>query len=85
MSLQQVLEVARVQHLFWENELERAPRRDRDDCEFFRRQVKGEVAVLNAELAAAGAYRPAARAPDAQPEERLSSERPPTRMMRGLP
>jgi hypothetical protein len=84
MSLQQVLELVRVHHIFWENELQRASRRERGACEFFRQQVRDEVAVLTGEVEAAAAYRASLRSPHPESDQRLSSARPPTRMMRGL-
>lgn len=50
MSMQQVLEVVRRHHVFWQNELSRASEEDLRDCEFFHRQCRDEVASLEAEL-----------------------------------
>ena len=50
MSMQQVLEVVRRHHVFWQNELGRASEEDLEDCEFFHRQCRDEVASLEAEL-----------------------------------
>jgi hypothetical protein len=85
MSLQQTLALVRVHHLFWENELRRAPREERDACEFFRQQVQNEIAVLSDQAEAAKTYRAGFRLPHPQSDEQFSAERPRTEMMRRLP
>ena len=84
MSLQQALQLVQVHHVFWERELRRAPRRDRKACEFFRRQVQDEVVALTLEIDALRTYDASAALRPARTEERLSTERPPTKMIRGL-
>ena len=84
MSLQQTLQLVRVHYVFWEHELHRAPRRERKACEFFRKQVQDEVAILESEVTGMAAYLSRLRVPHSRSEERLSTTRPPTKMVRGL-
>ena len=85
MSLQQTLELVQVHHVFWENALRRAPRRERKACEFFRRQVQDEIVALSREIDALGPYRDSALPRRVAEEPSLSTARPATKMMRGLP
>ena len=84
MSLQQTLELVRVHHVFWTHESRRAPRQERTACEFFRKQVQEEVELLEAEVAATAAHLARLRLPHPRSEERLSTARPATKMVRGL-
>lgn len=84
MSLQQTLELVRVHYVFWEHELHRAPRRERKACEFFRKQVHDEVTVLESRVAETAAYLSRLRVPHPRSEERLSTARPATKMVKGL-
>lgn len=50
MSLQQALNVVRLQHAFWQKELCRAPGDDLKDCEFFHQQCEDDIALFESEL-----------------------------------
>src|SRR5688572_27101095 len=50
MSLQQALEVVKLQHVFWHKELCRAPEEELQDCELFRQQCELEIEILEVEL-----------------------------------
>lgn len=82
MSLQQVLEVVTLHHVFWQIESRRAPLRERKHCKFFRSQCQDEIAFLKREIEAA-AMRPAPDGVPQKPSERLSTKRPPTIKSRG--
>ena len=50
MSLQQVIELVTLHHVFWQIESRRAPVRERKHCEFFRSQCQDEIAYLKREI-----------------------------------
>jgi hypothetical protein len=82
MSPQQTLELVRLHHVFWENELRRAPDGEREDCEFFHEQVKDEIVALEHELELARTYRASLPVPHPQLDARFSTSWPPTRKVR---
>lgn len=83
MSLQQTLSLVRLHHVFWEEELRRAPDDEREDCEFFQQQVQDEIVALEHELETARANRASLRVPHPPSDARLGSSRPPARKVRG--
>lgn len=82
MSLQQILQVVTLHHVFWQKESRRAPFSERQDCAFFRQQCQDEIAVLEREAEAA-AIRPLAGVLQKPSERSLSTDRPPTMKLRG--
>ena len=82
MSLQQVLQVVRLHHVFWQNESRRAPDEERKDCEFFREQCQEEVAVLELKVDAAAKHRARNGLPHKPSERSLSTTRPATTTIR---
>jgi hypothetical protein len=78
MSLQQALDVVRLQHVFWHRELCRAPDEDLTECEFFRQQCEDEIALLECELEVPATHRVRSQAPRKPPERSLSNARPAT-------
>jgi hypothetical protein len=78
MSLQQALEVVKLQHAFWHKELCRAHDEELEDCEFFRRQCQREISELESELGIPATHRTRSHVPRKPPERRLSTARPAT-------
>ena len=83
MALQQVLDVVRRHHLFWDKELCRARDEDLKDCEFFRQQCEDEVALLEADLGLPFTHRARNDAARKSAERGLSNARPATTRIGG--
>jgi hypothetical protein len=83
MSLQQALEVVKLQHVFWHKELCRAPDEELQDCEFFRQQCECEIELLEVELGIPATHRARTDLRRKLPEPILSNARPPTTVIGG--
>ena len=83
MSVQLVLEVVKLQHVFWDKELCRAAEEELKDCRFFRQQCEDEIAHLEYELATPATHRAPDRLPLPEAPKRRLSNTPPTRTMIG--
>jgi hypothetical protein len=84
MSLQQALEVVKLQHVFWHKELCRAPEEELQDCELFRQQCELEIEILEVELEIPAIQRTRSDLRRRKPSEpSLSNARPRTTVIGG--
>jgi hypothetical protein len=83
MPLQQVIDVVRLHHVFWQIESRRAPHKELKDCAFFLQQCQAEIAFLEGELETAATHSARDGLAHQASQRSLSNARPATTMIGG--